>query len=236
MINAAMKRTMTKTATLLAVASVAGTVGALAAAVPAQASSNDCSFKNNTIAIKRSDGTMLVPTVTAGGKQVGPDAVLFNHQDAPFTEFDKVRGTASGAIPSTGASFDISFNSSGGNEHYIGFITTRGGGTGWIQGSQPQISFTVPDGQISCSTIPTNDGGAKTATVLQATNIYPVAGGNGEPYKDAKGDPKFKPPGQVKLVAPDLCRTDNWCHVVGAPQIPQGEAWIYIGDDLGSYP
>jgi hypothetical protein len=89
---------------------------------------------------------------------------------------------------------------------------------------------------MTCSTIPNTDGGAKTATVLKPTAIYPVGGGSGKPYRDADGEDKFKPPGQVKLVAPELCRTDNWCHVVGAPQVTEGEAWIYIGDDLGSYP
>lgn len=183
---------------------------------------------------------MLVPTVEAGGKKVGPDAVLFNHQDPPFTEFDKSRGPASGAIPADGAKFDVDFSGPNGKEHYNGFIKTSGGATGWIQGSNPQISFSVPDGQMSCSDSPNGGGGAKTATVLRATTIYPTSAG-GEAYKNADGSEKFKPPGQVQLVAPDLCKADDWCHVVGAPQVPQGDAWIFIGDDgsgspLGTYP
>lgn len=79
-----MKRTTRKSASLFAVASVAGTVGALAVAIPAHAATN-CTFTNNTIAIQRSDGMMLVPTVAPGGKSVAGDAVLFNHQDPPFT-------------------------------------------------------------------------------------------------------------------------------------------------------
>jgi hypothetical protein len=235
-----MKRT-TKSAGLMVLTSVAGTVGALTVALPAHAADPNCTFTNNTIAILRTDKMMLVPTVQAGAKGVGGDAVLFDHQDGPFTEFDKRSGSATGSIPATGAKFDIDytgpidFDGHNGTQHYIGFITTTGGGTGWIQGSNPQISFTVPDGQMSCSDSP-GGGDAKTATVLQATDIYNKPDGPGKaPYKDASGNNKFKPPGQVQLVAPDLCQ-NNWCHVVGAPEVPQGPAWIYIGDGMGTYP
>src|SRR4051812_15293298 len=133
-----MKKPIRMSAGMFAVATVAGTVGALATAVPAHAATN-CQFTNNTIAIQRSDGMMLVPTVQPGAKGVGGDAVLFSHQDAPFTEFDKRNGSASGSIPVDGAKFDIDYNGPidfdghSGSQHYIGFITSQGGGTGWIR-------------------------------------------------------------------------------------------------------
>jgi hypothetical protein len=72
----------------------------------------------------------------------------------------------------------------------------------------------------------------KTATVLMATNIFNLPDGEGTEYLDDDGQPIFKPPGAVQLVAPDLCR-DNWCHVV-APEV-DGPAWIFIGDGFGTY-
>jgi hypothetical protein len=219
-------------ASLLALASVAGTVTALTAAAPAQADP-PCTFTNDTIALRRTDSLLLVPTVEKGGKAVGPNAVLFDHLDPPFTEFDRTDGSAGGKIGDP-YRIDVDFNSSKGNEHYIGFITTKGGATGWIQNSNPQISFTIPDGQMTCtSDSGGGQAGTKTATVLQSTDIFNKP--QGDPYKDANGNNKFKAPGSVQLVAPDLCK-DNWCHVVGAPEVPQGPAWIYIGDGMGTYP
>lgn len=73
----------------------------------------------------------------------------------------------------------------------------------------------------------------KTATVVMATNIFNNPDGNGTEYLNAEGNPIPKQPGQVQLVEPELCRS-NWCHVV-APEVP-GDAWIYIGDGMGTFP
>jgi len=74
----------------------------------------------------------------------------------------------------------------------------------------------------------------KTATVLKATNIHDLPDGEGTPFLDENGEPIFKPPGQVTLIEPGLCR-DQWCHVV-APEVPPGEGWIYIGEGHGTFP
>ncbi|WP_164478712.1 hypothetical protein [Mycolicibacterium stellerae] len=219
-----MKSTMRKSASIFAVAAVAGTVGSLAAAVPAQAATN-CTFTNNTIAIQRTDGMMLVPTVAPGGKSVAGDAVLFSHQDGPFTEFDKRKGSASGSLPGNGAKFDIDYNGPidfdghNGSQHYIGFITTSGGGTGWIQGSNPQISFTVPDGQMSCS-----DQAAAGAEfyVLEDVRLFEKPD-QGDTGKDLKKNDKVTLNGPCPIVSdgPD----NGWCEVNDITLGLSGAVW-----------
>ncbi|HZQ33246.1 MAG TPA: hypothetical protein VFB19_16105 [Mycobacterium sp.] len=63
----------------------------------------------------------------------------------------------------------------------------------------------------------------KTATVLQAVDVYNQPDGTGTVYRDAAGQKIFLPVGrQVQLVKP--CR-ENWCQVVD-PDVP-GDAWVY---------
>jgi hypothetical protein len=69
--------------------------------------------------------------------------------------------------------------------------------------------------------------------VITPTDIFNKPDGNGTEYRNANGIPIAKQPGQVQLVEPELCR-NNWCHVV-APEVP-GDAWIYIGDGMGTFP
>jgi len=222
-----MKHTITASARMFAVASAAGLVGALASAVPAQAATN-CQFTNNTIALLRSDGMMLVPTVQPGGKGVSGNAVLFSHQDGPFTEFDKRSGSASGSIPANGASFDIDYNGPidfdghNGKQHYVGFITTSGGGTGWIQGTNPQINFTVPDGQMSCSD---QAATGATFTVLEDTRLYDKPNGTDLGVDLKKGD-------KVTLNGPCPINNANnengangWCEVTDTTINRSGAVW-----------
>jgi hypothetical protein len=82
------------------------------------------------------------------------------------------------------------------------------------------------EGQVECvAAKPDNSPapGQKTATVLQAVDVYNQPDGKGTVYRDADGHNIFLAAGrQVPLVKP--CR-DNWCQVVD-PDVP-GEAWVY---------
>jgi hypothetical protein len=144
-------------------------------------------------------------------------------------------------------SVDFTINwDNGHRSRYTGAVQPNGNVTGGRQdvraeGAGPDNTRWGTETPLLCTktvdigqTGQTGDAETKTATVLRDTSIYPTPGG-GAPYKDANGEDKFKSPGKVQLVPPELCREDNWCHVVGAPQVPEGEAWIYIGDD-GSGP
>jgi hypothetical protein len=173
---------------------------------------------------------MLVVDTQPGGKKVGPNAILYTTQDNPQNTDVLARGSASGAMPADGAIVEFTFTANGRQpEEYFGVLTYKGAALG-----TDGIGWSTPDGSVTC-TSPSGSSGAKTATVLQATDIYNAPNGTGQPYKDANGANRFKPPGQVQLVAPELCNTaTNWCHVV-APEVP-GQAYIYIGDGLGTYP
>jgi len=80
---------------------------------------------------------------------------------------------------------------------------------------------------------------AKTATVSIATDVYNAPDGNGQPYKNGDQNVAAQP-GQVQLVGPELCKSNDWCHIV-PPQGAGNPSWIYIGPGengarFGTYP
>jgi hypothetical protein len=147
-----------------------------------------------------------------------------------------VYGKVVGGITGRNVDFTITWNDTKTNARFIGTVGQDGFASGTATGASVPINQWNPGPWRS--TEPLNcaaeqGAAAKTATVNKATNIFNKPDGLGTEYLNAAGTPIFKPPGQVQLVAPDLCRND-WCHVV-APEVP-GDAWIYIGDGFGTFP
>ncbi|MEU0496523.1 hypothetical protein [Mycobacterium sp. NPDC006124] len=226
-----MQFTTSARAKLLAAASAVGVIGALTSAIPAQAADPNCTFVRDILTVNRKDGTMLIVQAQPGGKAVGPKATLYVTQQTPLGDTDVLsRGTAGGAIPALGAIVEFTFGAPGRAERYYGVITDRGA----VQGTDG-IGWSSPEGAVTC-TKDGSGGGAKTATVLQPTDVYDAPNGAGRPYTDSTGRNRFVSRGKVQLVAPELCdAATNWCRIV-PPSGVNGKAFIYIGDDLGTYP
>ena len=80
-----------------------------------------------------------------------------------------------------------------------------------------------------------------TATVSIATDVYNAPDGNGQPYTNGVQNQNVAAqPGQVQLVGPELCKSNDWCHIV-PPQGAGNPSWIYIGPGengvrFGTYP
>lgn len=225
-----MQFTISTRAKLAAVATAVGAIGALTSAIPAQAADPNCTFLRDILTVNRKDGTMLIVQSQSGGKAVGPKATIYVTQQTPLGDTDVLaRGSASGAIPARGAIVQFTFDNPGRSERYFGVITDRGA----VQGTDG-IGWSSPEGSVTCSKEGPN-GGA-TATVLKPTDVYDAPNGTGQPYRDSNGVNRFVSPGQVRLVAPELCdAATNWCRIV-PPSGVSGSAFIYIGEDYGSYP
>ncbi|MCV7423029.1 hypothetical protein H7K45_20970 [Mycobacterium yunnanensis] len=226
-----MESTIVTRARLLAVATVVGASCALTSTAPAQAADPNCTFVRDSFTVLRKDGTMLIAQSSSGGKAVGPKSTLYVTQQTPLGDTDVLaRGTARGAIPARGAIVEFTFDGGGRSDRYFGVITTEGA----ILGTDG-IGWSSPNGSVSCTKLEPG-AGAKTATVLKPTDIFDAPNGTGQPYLDANGRNRFAPRGQVALVAPELCDTStNWCRIV-PPSGVNGKAFIYIGEDYGSYP
>lgn len=215
----------------LIAAAVALGAGGLLTAPAAQAAS--CTVTGDHINLTH-DFPRHSVYVQASGSSLGPEAVVSTNGINP------VYGKVSGSIAGNAVDFIIDWNDNQGQAHYRGTVGADGVASGTSSGNVVPINLWNPtnwksDQPLNCDALNTGPatGTAKTATVKQATNIFNKPDGNGTEYLGANGSPIFKAPGQVQLVAPELCRS-NWCHVV-APEAP-GDAWIYIGDGIGTFP
>jgi hypothetical protein len=225
------RTTSMKKSQLIAAAAALGAGGLLAAPAAHAAS---CTVTGDHINLTH-DFPRHSVYVQANGSTLGPEAVVSTNG------IDPVYGKVSGSIAGTAVDFIIDWNDNQGQAHYRGTVGPDGFASGTSSGNVIPINLWNPtnwksDQPLNCDGVNTGpaQGAAKTATVNQPTSIFNKPDGNGTEYLNANGVPIFKQPGQVQLVAPDLCR-DNWCHVV-APEVPPGDGWIYIGNGLGSFP
>lgn len=83
---------------------------------------------------------------------------------------------------------------------------------------------TAPDAPAPNAVNPPVQGAGKTAKVVQATDVYASAGGNGKTIGWLNAG------ATVTLVG--TC-DDNWCHVKGAA-VPDGDGYVYSGPDYES--
>jgi len=212
----------------LCAAAAVGTFGLLISAPPAYAAPpQECGFSGGTFTLTRDDGQTVAVDAQAGSPALGPRATVSSGGN-------QMSGNVTGGINGNQVDFRIVYDAGPAvrpPEGYNGTIFKDGSVRNGL--TDPNVMWDSPEGSVKCLT-DSSPGQPGTATVLKPTDIFDVPDGNGTSFKNSDGDPIFKSPGQVTLVPPELCR-DNWCHVV-APEVPGGVGWIYIGEELGSYP
>jgi hypothetical protein len=219
------RRSISRKSQLIAAAAALG-AGGLLVASPAHAAS--CTVNGDHLNLTH-DFPRHSVYIQANGSSLGPEGLVSTNGINP------VYGKVTGSIAGTAVDFIIDWNDNQGTAHYRGTVGPDGFASGTASGNVIPINLWNPtpwrsDQPLNCDA----QTATKTATVNQATNIFDKPDGQGTEFRNANGDPIFKPPGQVQLVAPELCRS-NWCHVV-APEVPPGNGWIYIGDGIGTFP
>ena len=218
-------------ATFAASATAVAAAGLLSMPVAHAAS---CTVNGDYLRFQQHEGPYTTTTsVNAKGSALGPGVV-----SVPPSGTNGTYGKASGSINGRDINVHIIWDDNKGTADFTGTIGDDGIARGNSTGTPIPINLWTPGpwdtapGQLSCTD--DQNGAAKTATVLQATNVFNQPDGRGTEYRNANGNTISAPPGKVQLVEPDLCR-DNWCHIV-PPAGVNGEAWIYIGEGFGTYP
>jgi hypothetical protein len=183
-------------------------------ALPEAPPSNICTFTSDRLIAHRSDGKHTV--VGANGSTISGMGNVYLTLDNP-TGLDTEFGSATGAIKSYHISFTVTPNYGGKGETYEGEIDYKGGVTGWIQYTKPQINWNSDAGSVKC-TSGTNGG---TATVTDDVDVYSKPGGDDQ-FKMGfleKGT-------QVNLVKGGGCPSNDWCHVTGS-NVPKGDGYAW---------
>lgn len=223
-----MSITPVKKRTQFALAAAAVCGAALQVAPTAQAAEN-CTVKGDLLHINM-DGTRTTVFPQANGSSIGPGVGTASGGINP------TYGDVTGSITGRDIQFTVVWHDNKGTAQFKGTVGDDGIARGTATGPQIPINLWNPGPWSSTDALECGAPGGqagKTATVNTATDIFNKPDGNGTEYLNGDGIPIAKQPGKVQLVEPELCRS-NWCHVV-APEVP-GDAWIYIGDGMGTYP